>query len=180
MALSLLCPLGVLRLITLACLHILLRDKSIECYRHDRAHETTISVNLCYVHFDRLKLRDQGGRRRKRQSATSSLQPPYFSSTHMALIETHALHNNRNIHARKLSSSLPVPLCYVGQCESFSWAHVQAVILHNYTTVGWLWIQLYHGTNIKLRKSIDLSFCLKSSLCKMSCKGWFHRAELSW
>lgn len=138
MALSLLWPLGVLRLITLARLHYLPRDKSIDCYTHDRAHETTISVNLCYVHFNQLKLRDQGGRRRKRQSATS-LQPFLTFLPHIwhSLKHTH-FYTITDIHARKLSSFLPVPLCYVGQCESFSWAHVQAVILHKYTTVGWL------------------------------------------
>lgn len=47
-----------------------------------------------------------------------------------------------------------------------------SVILHDCTTVEWLWIQLYHGTNIKLSKSIEMSFSLTK---RWIYKGWFHK-----
>lgn len=67
-------------------------------------------------------------------------------------------HNNRHIHAH-ISLSAPPPL-------SVSHSHRPLFYILNCTTVEWLWIQLYHGTNIKLSKSIDLSFSLKSALVK--------------
>lgn len=129
-------PLGVLRLITHnGLLAFTVSPSSVTVIKQQ-------SVLICgYVRSNQLEVRDQRGGRRERQNEGRKRHIitvfPYFSSTHMALIGTYShIHNNRHIHAHRLSPSLPVPLRYVGQCESFSWAHVQARhYLLFYTTV---------------------------------------------
>ena len=91
---------------------------------------------LSYVYSNQLRLEIGGGggqeEGRKRHLATVF---PHSSSTHMALIETHShIHSNTCMHTDRLPLSLS--LGYLGQCESFSWARVQARhYLLFYTTV---------------------------------------------
>lgn len=94
----------------------------------------------------------------------------------MALTETHShIQNNRQVHAHRVSSPPPLPvLSWPGEPSS-----ALAVILHDCTTVEWLWTQLCHGTNSNCSKSIDPSLSAKSSLIK-TCfmKGWLHSVRL--
>ena len=132
MALTLHLPVGVLRLIA---------HNQLLAFTVSPSSVTVIkqqSVIICsYVHSNQLWLDrvERQGEGRQRHMITVF---PYFSSTHMALIENILTSTQSQTHTCTQSVLLsPCPsLLYVGQCESFSWAHVQARhYLLFYTTV---------------------------------------------
>lgn len=124
-------PLGVWRLITP---HLPLAFcESITC----DTHKVLIRG---YIYPDQLKTddweRQQGDRKRGEKYILLQSFLTFHPHIWHSLKHTHIQYTQWQTHTCTLSVFSSLPVCYVGQCESFTWAHVQTqhYLLH-YSTV---------------------------------------------